>query len=415
MGTLTAFLLAKMSRNLTHRIGFACSLIAIGFQSEAVDIENVYINGFISQGYLKSTANSYSGDTEDGTWEFNEMALSVKSVLSENLSAGIQLISRDFGYSGNNDIKIDWGFLDYRINDAIGVRLGKFKRPDGLYNTVRDADSVRNPVLLPQGIYSERLRDILIAVQGIGLYGFVDMNKTGSLDYSVYLGNQPIDPEEQLVKEVLLKTTFGVTDADSVEFKYAYGGQVFWNTPITGLRVGESIYVAAIEVNGTNTTYPWYTSSIRDAMFKTPMRSVTSIEYQQEKFTISAEYMLHKFETSDSPIGGAITPYGFPAGGEWKFDLESYYLQAVYQLSDKLQIGAYHSWYYRKLNDKWHRDVPSEKLNDLALSLKYSVNEWWTLKAEVHMFDGYLFVDPDESGVLDDKWQLFAVKSTISF
>ena len=221
------------------------------------------------------------------------------------------------------------------VSDGFGIRLGKFKRPDGLYNTVRDADAVRNPILLPQGIYSERLRDILIAVQGVGIYGFLDMNNAGSLDYSFYLGNQPIDPEEQLVKDVLLKTTFGILDYDSVEFKYAYGGQVFWNTALTGLRIGQSIYSAAIEVNGTNAIYPWYSSQIKDAMFETPYRLVTSVEYQREKFTLTGEYMMHKFETADSPVGGVMTPYGFPAGGTFKFDLESYYLQLVYQVTEK--------------------------------------------------------------------------------
>lgn len=378
-------------------------------------MENVYINGFVSQGYLKSSANNYSGKTEEGHFQFNEAAVSIKTLLNDNLSAGFQLISRDFGDSGNNDVKLDWAFVDYRFNDALGVRLGKIKRPEGFYNSVRDADGVRTPILLPQGVYSERLRDILISIQGLSIYGFIDMGGAGSLDYTIYGGNQPIDTEEPIVRDVLLRSFYGITSDESADFKYALGAQVFWNTPVEGLRFGQSFYQSEVEVSGTNNLYPWYTSSIEDGLMKTPMRTVTSVEYQQEKYTIRAEYMMNKYELPETPVGGEITPYGFPAGGMYKFDLESYYLQFDYQLTEQLQLGAYHSWYYRRTNGNWDRDNPAERLNDTVLSAKYNIKDWWIVKAEVHFFDGYLFVAPDESGVPEDKWNLFAVKTTFTF
>ena len=384
--------------------------LCIATQLNAVDMDNVYINGFISQGYLKSSANSYLGDTEDGTWEFNEAAISVKALLQDNLSAGIQLMSRDFGTSGNNDVKVDWAFLDYRLNDQFGIRVGKFKKPDGLYNTIRDADSVRTSILLPQGIYGENVRDITIAIQGVSVYGFLDANEAGSFDYILFLGNQPIDTDEPVMKDSLLAGFYGIQEDGTIEFKYSVGGQVFWNTPIDGLRFGQSFNKAIVEINGQNTSYPWYSSSIQDGLLDISLRTISSIEYQMEKVTLSAEYLYNKMTVTNAPIGGAITPYGFPAGGDYELITNNYYLQINYQIANDWTLGTYYS---SSLNTT--QGVDGDEDTDIAVSAKWAVTDSWTLKAEVHFFDGVNGATPDESGIIEENWQLFALKSTISF
>lgn len=391
-------------------------ILALTSLLNAVEMENVYINGFISQGYLKSSANRFSGDTDDGTWEFNEAAISVKALLADNLSAGLQIMSRDFGILGNNKVKIDWAFLDYRVSDAVGFRIGKFKKPDGLYNTIRDADAVRTSILLPQGIYNERLRDINIAVQGIGIYGFLDSDSIGSLDYNIFLGNQPIDKEESIIRDGLMGGFFGIAQGGSAEFKYSTGVQLFWNTPITGLRFGQSFNAASIEINGTNVAFPWFASDIVEETLEVPMKRISSLEYQTEKFTFTAEYMYQKMEADNAAIGGVITPYGFPSGGYYEIEWESYYVQLNYQLNEKLQLGTYYSSYTEDTSIRlFAPQEGDDRLNDWAISAKYAVNDWWLIKAEVHFMDGLLNTQLDETGTPEKNWQLFAVKSTISF
>ena len=355
------------------------------------------------------------GDTDDGTWEFNEAAISVKALLADNLSAGIQLMSRDFGNSGNNELKVDWAFLDYRLNDSVGVRVGKFKKPEGIYNSIRDADAVRTSILLPQGIYNERVRDINIAIQGVGLYGFADLAGAGSLDYVIYLGNQPVDKNEPIIKDALLGGFYGITNGGSIEFKYSAGTQLFWNTPITGFRLGASMNTALIEINGTNQAYPWFQSNITEEELKIPFKYILSAEYQRENWTFTAEYMIEPIEANNSPIGGTPTPMGFPSGGEYDIETESYYVQLTYQLSEKWQIGSYYSWSYGSANGVLNRNDPAQHLKDWALSAKHAINEWWVVKAEFHLFQGYQGVEVDESGVFEKDWNLIALKSTISF
>ena len=57
--------------------------------------------------------------------------------------------------------------------DQLGFRAGRIKLPYGLYNQSRDVDMARTSVLLPQSVYSEVDRELLIAYEGVGLYGNV--------------------------------------------------------------------------------------------------------------------------------------------------------------------------------------------------------------------------------------------------
>ena len=87
----------------------------------------------------------------------------------------MQLFSRDLGDAANNKINLDWAYADYRQWDWLGLRIGRVKLPIGLYNETRDMDMLRTCIVLPQGIYNELERDNLIALNGMGLYGHVDM------------------------------------------------------------------------------------------------------------------------------------------------------------------------------------------------------------------------------------------------
>lgn len=382
----------------------------------AVDMENVYINGFFSQGYLKSTDNNYqNADVSNGTFEFNVAAINIKAILEDNMTVGIQLMSRDFGESGNNDLNVDWAFLDYHLSDAFGIRLGRFKKPDGLYNTIRDADAVRTAILLPQGIYNESIRDIQVAVQGIGFYGYLDADKLGSFDYQVFFGNQPINKNEPQIQNGLLKGIYGLSENGKIEFKYSTGAQVFWNTPIEGFKLGQSISTAMMQVNGENDTYLWYTPNITDAELEVPVRMISSIEYQQEKYTITAEYMYFELVGHDAPIGGTVTPLGFPSGGDYTNKQTAYYLQFNYNLTEKLSVGTYHCTTQYDTQDIYNKKDPFDKTTDLAFSVKYNINDWWIAKAEVHFIDGLIGTQPESNGSRESDWALFALKSSISF
>ncbi|MCP4404356.1 MAG: hypothetical protein GY801_44530 [bacterium] len=111
--------------------------------AHAFDSDGIEIHGFASTGYIKTDQNNYLVLSEDGSFEFNEAGLNVTTSLSENIRVGMQLFSRDLGDVGNNNIELDWAFLDYQRNEALGLRLGRIKIPMGLYNDTRDDDMLR--------------------------------------------------------------------------------------------------------------------------------------------------------------------------------------------------------------------------------------------------------------------------------
>ena len=150
--------------------------------------KNIDVHGFISQGYLQSDGNNVFADTEEGTFQFNEVGLNFSTDLTDRLRAGLQLFSRDLGDLSNNEFELDWAYGDYRWRDWLGFRAGKIKIPYGLYNETRDIDLLRTSIFLSSSIYYEGERDLVNAFQGIVLYGDIAFNQFGNLSYQLQWG-----------------------------------------------------------------------------------------------------------------------------------------------------------------------------------------------------------------------------------
>jgi hypothetical protein len=122
--------------------------------------QGVAIHGFVSQGYMKSSDNNFQTDTDNGSFEFNEMGLNFVYDTGENVKVGAQLFARDLGEIGNDTVGVSWAFGDYKWRDWLGVRAGIMKLSTGLYSETRDVDSLRTSILLPQSVYNEWFRDV---------------------------------------------------------------------------------------------------------------------------------------------------------------------------------------------------------------------------------------------------------------
>src|SRR3569833_1661158 len=118
---------------------------------------DVEIFGFVSQGYIKTTKeNQYPvGISGEGSYIFIDFGINFARRVAPRLRVGLLLFAQDRGNFGNDNITVDWAYGDYRHKDWLGVRVGKVKIPLGLYNESRDNDALRNPILLPQGLYSD--------------------------------------------------------------------------------------------------------------------------------------------------------------------------------------------------------------------------------------------------------------------
>ena len=130
--------------------------------------------GFLTQGAFYARNNHYFGrNNRRVTFDFREIGLGGNfSVSPRHRVAGL-LLSRDAGKTDNNRIRVDHLLLDSkwgRLGDwEISSQLGRAKTPLGLFNETRDVAATRPSILLPQSIYLDNARKLLINSDGLFL------------------------------------------------------------------------------------------------------------------------------------------------------------------------------------------------------------------------------------------------------
>ena len=117
-----------MIKHIFHILIFLVIFFKV-FPALPVQAEDVDIHGFLAQGYLKTDKNNFLADTEDGTFEFNEMGINFVTGVTDRLRIGIQFFARDIGDLGNDEIVLDWGYGDYLWREWLGFRAGLIKIP----------------------------------------------------------------------------------------------------------------------------------------------------------------------------------------------------------------------------------------------------------------------------------------------
>jgi len=146
---------------------FLLQMAAVPFAPAGEIGENLFLNGFVSQGYLNTSENNYLVPRSvNGTAAFTEAAITLSARPMDRLRVGIQFLGRNFGDAGNDQVVIDWAYGDYRWKDQLGFLAGKVKLPFGLYNEGRDVDMLRTSIFLPQSVYNEKQRDFILAYEG---------------------------------------------------------------------------------------------------------------------------------------------------------------------------------------------------------------------------------------------------------
>ncbi len=393
---------------------WALLLCLIPLQASALDWDKIQLNGFVSQGYLSSSNNDFLADSTDGTFQFNEVGLTVNTQVSDQLRVGAQLLSRDLGEVGNNEIRLDWGYADYRFNDYFGIRAGKVKMPMGLYNEGRDSDFLRSMVFLPQSIYNENQRDMLVAYQGLGGYGNLAIADAGDLDYHLFFGTTNMPDDALMFKTSRnafsrMSTMIGgqsVTAVEEVDSTY-YGGSLIYNTPIDGMRFGVSYMDSENTFKNT-----FADGSSAEGELIVDGRYVLSFEYLLDQFGLMTEYMEMKLSRKFLGTSSAEqTP-------------QSWYVMLQWYATDQLTFSALYDVMYADKDDKDGNSFVAIGMpdflgwrKDIGVAARYDVTDNWTLKAEYHKVEGNeMFTTVINTGnSLEEDWDYFAFKATFNF
>lgn len=337
-------------------------------------VEKVSIYGCVTQGFMKTDANNYLLDSEEGSFQMREMLLTFSSQLAHNIRVGAQIAAIDLGDVGNNEPILDWAFGDVQFYDFLGVRAGRIKGGGiGFYNETQDIDVVRTGIFLPPAVYSPLLRDSHLAIDGLSAYGFIGLSAVGRLSYSFSVGTAPINKGGTTYKYI---ENFGVIKNFEITLGDTFLGSVIWLPPVEGLRIGVSYLSMKFEAIGAMELHPaWfqafnagdlisnYEIGIEDVQnltmekaralkVKKPMSlridphemMVYSFEYIVGNLTLASEiaasYNLQKvyldgrkgtFEEENNPLGG--------------------YLSAAYRISEWFELGLCLGMYFEDRDD----------------------------------------------------------------
>ncbi len=409
--------------------------VATAAWAGAATLDDLYFGGFVSQGYINTSHNNYLvTDSRDGSSEYHEAALSVMTRPGEHLRVGMQFLARDFGEIGNNHVWVDWAYADYQWQDYMGFLVGKFKTPQGLHGSGRDVDMLRPTVLLPQSVYNEAHRDFIMGVEGAGVYGNIPLDEGGGIDYQLYAGTLNVpDPSAGFWYDIMTEAgsevaqqlngsddgsmvyAFSGIDDPKVRFQWLYGGSLFWNCPVSGLRLGVSLLDAHYSVDtmmrfdvtrdiAGETVHS--TQYLHGGSTGTGEITVLSGEWTGDRVVLTAEYHQERVE--------GVTSEGF-------------YGQASLAMSPRSTITTYYSRFLRDREDpggdRWDRLGLPDYVgwqNDYCLALRVDPVDHLILKFEYHLIDGMGLLslahnDENDPDAFERWWSFLAAKATVHF
>ncbi|HEX5228271.1 MAG TPA: hypothetical protein VFW44_11200 [Bryobacteraceae bacterium] len=342
----------------------------------------VQIHSFASQGFMYSSDNNYLlADTSQGTFQFTDVGANISGQFTNKLRIGAQVYVRSIGKLGEWHPQLDWAYADYRFTDWFGIRGGKVKTALGLYNDSQDNQSLFTWALLPQSTYPLDLRSVTIAHTGGDFYGQIPLKKAGSLTYTAYAGLRNFDKYGGV---------YYFSEDQGIPIKgdsgLSAGGDLRWNTPLSGLMLGGSWNKLTESRIGYYTTPPL---TGLDFTFDAAPDQTTAIygDFTRGNWHFDGEFRReHYYAAVGIPaLPGFIYNYNGSNTG--------WFLSVAYRVSKWLEVGTYHSRYF--FDDSGGGplggapDPNADHIFDQAATARFDITRWWNFKVEGHFMNGY--------------------------
>lgn len=413
----------------------ATLLFAIIFFSNNIGAEDhlsdVSIHGFISQGYLKTDKNNYFAETEDGSFEFNEMGINFTTEPVDKLRIGVQFLATDLGIKGNDEILVDWAIADYRWQDWLGLRVGQNKGVVCFYNATRDLDMLRTNILLPQSVYSDLFRDTFSRAKGVEFYGRFLLGPAGIIAYETGFG-LPYFSEDTGTAYAFTEA-FKLLDLEvsSVEAEISPAIALTWYTPLEGFRMKSGWFGGKnLVISGSLNSPAAKLINLTKFEYRSDFEGYfVSMEYQDESFSIVGEFLTSEI-TGEWDLGE-----GFEDRAPVRY--QGWYIAFNYDFSSFFKAGVCYSEFIPYTDNRDGEKVYSSsvyndrlKLTDEKIaknsyeawlktttgSIRFDLNESWLLKFEVSYNDGFgAYTSAKNPDGLDRYWFLYSAKMTFTF
>lgn len=377
--------------------------------TKADAFDDLEIHGFATQGFVKTSANSFFGDSENGSFEFTELGVNATIEPSPSVRLSGQLLYRRAGDIYSDDVSVDFALADVTVSSTeasrLSMLLGRVKNPFGFYNETRDVSFARPSMFVPQVVYFDKLRNVILSSDGVG----VEFEQYGeNVNTSIYVaaGRPQIDEN---IEYVYLGRDF------SGEFKpdgLSAIARVLIEESDSNLRAALSFATTSLDfergdqdpIGDGNVSFEYW---------------IASLQYMADEWTFTAEYMLEPIEWSG--FSGS-----FYEG--MRTEAEGYYLQAAWQAREDIEfLFRYEEGFADRADrsgadierDTW-RIVPSHTRYSKiwTMGVRWDVSSNTTLRAEYQKHNGTFILSNRDNRDLSDQdsgWDLFSLSASYRF
>ena len=364
------------------------------------------VHGFASQAVVRTSDNHFFGNSPETSFDFTEIGINASLLINPQILLSGQLLARRAGdmYDGTPDL--DYGLADITLvsssENRLGFRLGRVKNPLGIYNETRDVPFTHPAIFLPQVIYFDKVRNLMLALDGLMLYGGT-YNNLGTLSLTVGGGQSVIDDN---VEWIFLGNDF---NGDLRLDGNTQIARLWYSTPGERFKFGLSGIALSLKFDpgqhsllsaGTTDIFYW----------------IASVQYDSEDWTLSAEYGRQPVEWND---------YRNPFVPD-KITVEGYYLQGTYRVRSNVELLLRYEEGFGDRNDrdgKRFSEVtgvpPFGRFSKIwTAGLRWDINPNWMVRAEYQRHHGTFVLSPRENpdpSQLSEYWNLFAVQAAFRF
>ncbi|MCU7873733.1 MAG: OprO/OprP family phosphate-selective porin [Candidatus Thiodiazotropha sp. (ex Lucinoma borealis)] len=361
------------------------------------------IHGFLTQGYVKTTENSFFGESKDGSFDFNEIGINASYRLSPAMMASAQLLSRTAGEMYDGSLDLDFAQFDYayQLNETsrIGFIIGRSKNPLGLYNDTRDVAATRPGIFMPQAIYWDRVRNMVLSNDGGQIYTEGQF-ANHFFNLQLFAGKTPID--ENVEKSYLDPSLNPKMEQDGV----TTGGRLLYEWD--GGRIRLALSNASLTLDSQTSLIP--PGSIDIDYW------VLSAQYNDGPWSLTMEYMEEPIDYRG--FGGFMDVADTTVDG--------YYLQGSYRLqADWEMFARFEESHYDKHDKNGKKSSariglpPHTFFSKLwTLGLLWEPTEQLMFRAEFSQVEGTIFLSNLENplpNIKERDWNLFSLLVSYSF
>lgn len=294
--------------------------------------ERLQIHGFASQAVVKTSDNHYFGNSAETSFDFTELGLNGSFQLNNRIMFSAQILSRRAGEMYDGTPSIDYALGDISLSTAldrrVGLRLGRIKNPLGLYNETRDVPFTRPSIFLPQSVYFDKIRNVLLSSDGAMLYA-ESFRDSGNYSLTLGVGESVIDDN---VEWTFLGSDF---DGDLESGEPNKIASLWYTTPDERFKAGISGLNSSLRFKPG--AFPVLQAGTIDVFYW-----IASLQFNTEDITLSAEYARIPIDWKNF---GPDFPYD-------KSTSEGFYIQGAYRVTPQVELMLRYEEGFADRNDR---------------------------------------------------------------